>query len=393
MGMHSIRPKTTAPASIVALALAITWFAWGSSFIAIHYANAVVPPLLMMASRFFVAGLLVATFAAARSSARAQIRITRRSMLDALIVGGGMVTVGMGLTGWAANRLDSGIAALVMATVPVWMAVFAATAFGHRPHRLAVLGIVVGVAGIGALLTPGSGGIDLLAVIALTVSNAAWAGASLYAMRTTSSGNAMFDTGMRMFVGGAALAVVSVLCGELRGFEPGSVGLLAIGSWSYLVVLCSVIAFVAYEWLVRETSSTLASTHAFVNPAVAVVLGAIILNEAITVQTLIAGAGIVGAVTLLMLGERKANAAVAHVAPALATLEVAEAPVVAAVPRPRRSARPVARPAMSVGRVRTGLGFDATPTPAFAARRSERPWAATDGMDALAIDVALDRAI
>jgi drug/metabolite transporter (DMT)-like permease len=381
MDMHSV----TSPTSrlLVVIALAITWFAWGSSFIAIHYANAVVPPLLMMGTRFLIAGGLVALVAVATRRGRARVRVTPGSMLDALIVGGGMVTVGMGLTGWAANRLDSGTAALVMATVPVWMTAFAAATLGLRPHRLALAGIAVGVAGISALLTPGSGHIDLLAVAALTLSNAAWAGASLFATRAESSGNAMLDTGLRMLVGGTMLCGVSAMSGELRGFDPTAINGLAIGSWAYLVVLCSVIAFVAYEWLVRNTTSTLASTHAFVNPAVAVLLGALVLHESITIRTVIAGAGIVGAVTLLVLGERRTTAA---------TTAAAAAPIGARTPA-RSVSRPraVARRPIAVGRVRPNLGFDTTPTPAFAARRAERPWAATDGMDALAIDVALDR--
>lgn len=373
---------------LVVGALLVTWLTWGSSFVAIRYTLDSVPPLLMMGSRFIVAGAVALAIAIALGARPALTRVVLR---DAAVIGAGMITVGMGATAWSSARLDTGIAALVAASAPLWIAILAVVVLRERLHALSTAGIVVGMAGMLVLVAPSGGpGIDLVAAAVLFFAHLGWAGASLFASRAASTGTLLADTGLRMLLGGALLVPCSAGIGELRGFDPAAINALAGASWSYLVIACSLCAFVAYEWLLRNTSSTLAATHAFVNPLVAVLLGAVVLGEHVGARTLVVGAGVVAAVVLLIVGDRRLRAAPGHVAPAEPVTEV---PAVAAhaPARVRRGAG--ARP-LPIGRARTGMAYRATPTPAFAAaaaRRSERPWAATDGMDALAIDVALER--
>lgn len=374
--------------ALVVGSLLVTWMTWGSSFLAIEYTLESMPPLLMMASRFMLAGAIAATLALATG---ARLDISGAVVRDAALIGAGMITVGMGATAWSAARLDSGITALLAAAAPLWIAIVAVIVLRERLHVVSTIGIGLGMTGMLVLVAPGGGpAIDLTAAAVMFFSNVAWAGASLFASRARSTGNLLGDTGLRMFIGGAMLIPCAAATGELHGFDPTAIGALAGSSWLYLVVACSLCAFVAYEWLLRNTSSTLAATHAFVNPLVAVLLGALVLGEQVGMRTAIVGVGIVGAVVLLIIGDRRQGTTTpTHVSPAEPATEV---PVVAAPRAPRRTRR-VARP-MPIGRVRTGMAYRATPTPAFAAaRRADRPWAATDGMDALAIDIALERGI
>ncbi|MCW2962092.1 MAG: DMT(drug/metabolite transporter) superfamily permease [Thermoleophilia bacterium] len=361
-------------------ALLATWLIWGSTFLAIHLAVESIPPLLMMGSRFVAAGLLatlVGLYFAHRTPDKSLP--TRRDWGQATIVGIGLVTIGMGVTGWAATRMPTGIAALLVASAPLWVAGIGAVAYRTRLSALAVLGLLVGMAGVGLLVLPtgdasSTGAIDPIAALVLVLANAAWAAASLYSARTPSRHGLLLGCGMQLLTGGVLLMGVGVAVGELGRLDLSAVAPSASLSWVYLVTFGSIIGFLAYGWLLERTSTSVASTHAFVNPLVAVALGAIVLNEQVGERTLLAAAGVVVAVILLLAAERS-------------------------VPEPALSAIPDAVPprglparTVSLGRPRPGRGWTPTPTPefAFAARRAARPDRATDGMDALEIDAALD---
>lgn len=383
MGMASNRSTL-----LLVLALLTTWFGWGSSFFAMTFALDAMPPLLMMGTRFITAGVLALLLA--KYALRSTFTITLPVLRDAAIVGATMVTVGMGATAWGAARLDSGITALLSAAAPLWIVGMGAVLFKDIPHRLALLGLGVGIAGAAALTAPGGGGsISTAGLIAIAISSLAWAGASLHSRRTASSGDALADTALRMLLGGVLLIPCSFAIGEWSQFDAAAIDGAAVASWCFLVVVCAIGGFLAYEWLLTNVTSSLASTYAFVNPVVALGLGAVLLDEAVSMRTVLAGVAVVIAVVLLMLGERRATAAAALLE---AQLPIAEAQPTRPATRAPARRRAVARRPMAVGRPRTGMGFDATPTPAFA-RRTERPWQATDGMDALAIDVALDRGL
>lgn len=363
----------TSPSRVlIALALAITWLVWGSTFLAIHIATDNVPPLLLMGSRFLVAGILALAIGFARSPRSAWP--TRAHWNDATIVGAGLITVSMGVTGWAATRLDTGITALLTAAAPLFITLLATT-MGVAPTRAALAGLVIGLAGVALLMLPVGGptAADPLAAFLLVLSTVGWAAASLYAARRDSPG-ICFAAGMQMLIGGALLLAASLALGELRSFHPRALDAATLASWSFLVVLGSLGGFLAYAWLLEHVSTTLASTHAFVNPLVAVALGTTLLGEPFGVRTACAGGAVVVAVVVIMLAAR-------------AETEGRQPPV-----RARSSSGVSRRPLHASGSRGTGRtgGWSPAPTPRFAARRAPRPWQATDGMDALAIDDALD---
>jgi drug/metabolite transporter (DMT)-like permease len=383
--MHSTTPETPSR-TLLLTCLLVTWLVWGSSFVAISWTLEAMPPLLMMATRFIAAGsiaLLVGLLLARRAGQRLPCRRTWR---DASIIGAGLIVVGMGATSWAATRLPSGITALLVATAPLWIVVLQLVATRGASRGLpALAGVGLGTLGVALLVAPGGGSsIDPVAAVVLVLANGVWAAASLYARRAVRPRSVLVGVGMQMVVGGLLLAVLGAAMGELATFSITSVGALAGASWTYLVVAASLGGFVAYGWLLEHASATTASTHAFVNPLVAVALGALLLGEVVDARMLVSAGAIVAAVVLLMADRSRVPAATS---------------VSAAQPDPRRQRRTqrlaaarAARPlAIGHGAGRRLAGWSPAPTPSFAARRVGRPLHATDGMDALAIDEAFDR--
>lgn len=369
---------------LLATALLVTWLVWGSSFLAIAVALESLPPLLLMATRFLAAGSIALAIGWMRSrrSARA-VGMGLREWRDATIVGGGLVAVAMGATSWASTRLPSGTTALLVATAPLWVVLLQLViSRGRSWNVLAMLGVGAGTAGVALLVAPGrGGGIDLVAATVLVLANGVWAACSLYARRAHRPSNLLSAIGMQMVAGGTLLAAASVASGELVGFDPRAIGGAEMASWAFLVIAASLGGFAAYGWLLEHASASTASTHAFVNPLVAVALGTLLLGEAVNLVTLGAGGAIIVAVVLLMLGEMRVPAA---------TSVSAAQPVPSRRRRARLASARAARP-IAIGRGEGRRpGWSPAPTPSFAARRGARSPRATDGMDALAIDEALD---
>jgi drug/metabolite transporter (DMT)-like permease len=386
---------TTTSRPLLVLALLATWIIWGSSFVAISWALESIPPLLLMASRFLVAGLLttmLGVWLARRAGAR---RPGRAELRDAAIVGAGFVAVGMGATSWASTRLPTGTTALLVATAPLFIALLqVARTRGRSVDRVAFLGLAVGTAGVAVLVAPGSSSqpVDLAAVAVLVTANLVWAATTLFAQERSGDTGLVLGVGMQMLAGGLLLAIGAVGAGEASRVDLARVDALAAGGWTFLVLAASIGGFVAYAWLLDNASASTASTHAFINPLVAVALGAVLLGEQVGAQVLASSAAIAVAVVLLLVGEARvvARAAAAVVVGSATQLDAPPSPgqpaVAGAARQPtRRIARPVA-----IGRSSSGRGWSPAPTPAFAARRTARPWQATDGMDALSIDEALD---
>lgn len=413
--MHRITPIVPSSRTPVIAALLVTWVVWGSSFIAIHLTLGTIPPVLMMATRFLAAGAIATTFGLLLLARTGGELPSARAWRDATLMGFGMVTIGMGATGWAAGRLPTGITALLVAAAPLWVALLQPLVVRGAPRSLvAALGIVVGVLGVGALVAPGGSGtgIDPIAALVLVLGNAGWAIATLLAPRAATSGNLLATVGMQMVTGGALLLVVAAGMGDLAGLDPTRIAGSAVGGWTYLVLASSLGGFVAYGWLLTQVSAGVASTHAFVSPLVAVALGALLLHETLDGRVLASAAAVVVAVVLLLTGEARLarsmptedalgidvlDDVLGAAAPPVegpGTARAAAPGVVRAgtVPARRRTAARPARPAaraLELTRARRSVGFAPSPTPSFA-RRTHRPWQATDGMDALAIDAAFD---
>lgn len=299
-----------APAA-VALALIIVYVVWGSTYLAIAVMIETLPPLLSAGLRFAAAGavMLSALWLQDRFARRGPPR-ERASIVhwrSAAIVGTLLLLGGNGGVVLAELRIPSGVAAVLVATVPIWLAVFDAILTRRRPSALVIGGLVAGIVGVVILLVPveGFGELDPLGVLLVVGAAILWACGSLYARRAPLPRSGLLVTGMEMVTGGAALVVGGLLLGELgrTNLEAASVrSLLAFG---YLVVFGSLVAFTAYTWLLANTSVAVVGTYAYVNPVVAVVLGALVLSEPITLRTIVASLIVIGAVVAMVSGRHR----------------------------------------------------------------------------------------
>jgi drug/metabolite transporter (DMT)-like permease len=289
-----------APAAAIWAALLSVWAFWGGTYLAIRVVVRTMPPFLSASIRFLVAGALLYTFAVRRGD-REGDRPGRIQWLAAAVIGGSLLVGGNGLVMWAEQTVPSGIAALIIASVPLWMALLDRVVFGKRLSWLAVLGLAVGFGGLVLLVNPTGGGrIDPAGAAALVVASLSWASGSLYARHAPLPKRPLVGTGMEMLAGGVLLALVGAARGEFAQLDSAAVSLESVLGLAYLIVFGSLVAFAAYIWLLRVTRTTLVSTYAYVNPVVAVFLGWAILAEPITAATLVAGAIIVLAVALIV---------------------------------------------------------------------------------------------
>jgi drug/metabolite transporter (DMT)-like permease len=278
----------------VALALATVYLVWGSTYLAIRVTDRTMPPLLMSSVRFLIAGVALYAFAS-----RGRARPTAREWGAAAIVGAALLLLGNGGVAWAETRLDSGLAALIVAIIPLWVAVMDRFFFGRRLSRTAVVGLVIGFAGVALLVRPG-GGADAFAALTLVVTTSAWAGGSLYARGATLPESPLLAAAMQMLTASVFLGVAGLAMGEASDVHASSFATKPVIAFAYLVVVGSLIAFSAYAWLLKNVRISVVATYAFVNPVVAVALGTVFLAEPIGWTTVIAGAAIVVAVVLIV---------------------------------------------------------------------------------------------
>ena len=286
------------------LGLAILYGVWGSTYLAIAVAVETLPPFLMAAVRFGLAGLILLAWVAIRRRERL-VRPTRRQMLDTIVIGALLLGGGMGFVAWGEQTIPSGITAVMVAMMPVWVAVFGGLFFKERLPRIAGLGIVVGFAGVALLAGPTAlgepGALDAAGMLAVIVSPIAWSIGSLYAShRAQLPGDSLVATGMQMVAGSLVLAAIGVVSGEPARFDPAHVSTESFAGFLYLTIVGSVIAFTTFGWMIRVAPLPLVATYAYVNPVIAVILGALILSEPIEPRMLLAGAIIVGAVALIV---------------------------------------------------------------------------------------------
>ena len=294
-------------------ALAVVYVVWGSTYLGILYAIDTIPVFLSMGIRFVIAGGLLYVWAVRRGDVTGD-RVGRRQWLAAAVVGGLLFVGGNGLVAWSETRVDTGIAALLIAAVPLWMALFDRVANGQGLSRSALLGLLVGFGGVALLAWPsGPSRIDALGAAALLVSGAAWAAGSLVARHAALPRRPLLSSGMQMFAGGMLLMLVGSASGELT--EVGRPSLTSVLAMVYLVVFGSWLAFSAYTWLLQVAQTSVVSTYAYVNPVVAVFLGWAVLSEPLSVRTVAAGAVILGAVALIVTPARARPTPVPAAAP------------------------------------------------------------------------------
>jgi drug/metabolite transporter (DMT)-like permease len=284
------------------LGLLVLYVVWGSTYLGIRIAVETIPPFLMAASRFLAAGVVLFAWSLLREG-RAFAWPTRREWRDSFIVGALLLGGGMGAVAWGEQTVPSGIAALLIAMMPVWVAVLGRIFLGERLPRLAVAGIAVGLVGVAILVggpDPGAQ-LDPAGVVALIISPICWSAGSLYAAhRVPHSSRPLVATAMQMVCGATVLSIAAIVTGEPGRFSVDMISTGSLGALVYLTVIGSLLAFSTYVWLLRVAPLPLIATYAYVNPVVAVVLGAIVLGETLTPTKLVAGVVIVFAVALII---------------------------------------------------------------------------------------------
>jgi drug/metabolite transporter (DMT)-like permease len=289
------------------LALGIVYVVWGSTYLAIAIAVQTLPPLLYSGIRFALAGLLLAAWLAFR---RVELRISRRELGGAAAVGILMLAGGNGLVNLAERTVPSGVAALIVASIPLWIVIYRMIA-RERVGMDLLGGVLLGLVGVAILVVPGglNGTIDPLGALMLFGATLSWALGTFLSPRLSTPRNALVSTTYQMLAGGVALIVVAPLRGELAQLDPATFSVRSLLAFAYLVVFGSLVAYSAYTWLLQNTSVSLVATYAFVNPVVAVVLGALILAEPITPTILIGAAVIVVAVAFIIFRQNAARRA------------------------------------------------------------------------------------
>jgi drug/metabolite transporter (DMT)-like permease len=303
-------PRPQASRAQIVVAFASVYVIWGSTYLTIHIASETIPALLMSGARFILAGLLLMAFSHRPGAPRERLTIIH--WRSALIIGACLLLFGNGGVAWGEQYLPSGFVALIIATVPLWMALFAPAFGGRWINWTAAIGIAVGLAGIVLLVRPGGEGAGHWQTFVVLLAPILWALGSLYARNAPAPHQPLTAIAMEMIAGGILLTIAGVAGGELGHVHLGNVSFASLAAFVYLVLVGALVGYVAYIWLLHHVSVTAASTYAFVNPVVAVALGAVVLGEPVTSVTLVAAALIVGAVVLLLIGQsRKSVPAIA----------------------------------------------------------------------------------
>jgi drug/metabolite transporter (DMT)-like permease len=290
------------------LALGTVYVVWGSTYFGIAVAIESMPPFLMLALRFLIAGGLLVGWELLRRG-RAGLP-TRREIRDSAIVGALLLGIGNGFVAFGEQTVASSIAAILVAMMPLWLGIFGWLYFRDRLSRLAVVGVVIGLAGVALLVWPvGSGAntFDLLGIAVLLVAPIGWAHGSLFsAHRAHLPSRPLMASGVQMLAGAGALAMEGLLTGELGRFHPEAVTVRSLVALVYLISIGSMLGFNAYAWLLRHAPLSLIGTYAYVNPVVAVGLGTVFLAEPITPRTLVASAVILAAVAMIVTARSRA---------------------------------------------------------------------------------------
>ena len=285
-------------------ALIVVYLIWGSTYLAIRYAVETTPPFLMAAVRFIISGGFLYALRRFKGDPRPEAVEWR----SAAIIGIFLLVGGNGGVAWAEQFVISSLAALLVATVPLWMVLIDTfRPAGKRPGLMAIGGIMIGFVGVVLLICSAAGGADtenFSGAVALILASLSWATGSIYSKSARLPPSQLLGTGMQILAGGVALMLLAIVRGEWSGFELAAVSPRSALALAYLTVIGSS-AFVAYVWLLRVAPTPLVATYAYVNPLVAVLLGYFLAQEPMTLSSLFAEGLIIGSVVLVSTPRRE----------------------------------------------------------------------------------------
>jgi drug/metabolite transporter (DMT)-like permease len=304
--------------TIVIVAFAALYVIWGSTYLGIRFAIETIPPLLMAGARFVAAGLIMYVIAWSqgsllrRSGCEGRIgKSTWANWRTSLIIGACLLLAGNGGVTISEQYIDSGLAALIVAIVPIYIVLLGwATGMAPRPTAIVWLALVGGFVGVGILFWPAlrfssNGGQNpAIGISILLVSSFIWSAGSLYSRTAKHAASPFLTAAQQMLCGGALLLLAGIVTGELPRFHPGSISILSLASFVYLVIIGAVVGYTAYIWLLRHCEPAKVATYAYVNPIVAVLLGAVFAGETLTMRTLIAAGLIIGSVALVITAQQ-----------------------------------------------------------------------------------------
>jgi drug/metabolite transporter (DMT)-like permease len=296
------------------LALILLWVIFGTIYLAFKIAIDTIPPLLTAAIRCLVAGLILFLIYYLNSDRKNEPLLDKEKWRDAIVIGAAVMFAAQGLWVWAEQFLSSGITALLNSTIPLWVIVFRRLAYKQHISPVMMLGIVVGFGGLTFLVAPSlrTGTLDLFGTIAVLSSSIFFVMGTLYSRKANLPNSVSGSTGMIMLSGGVLLLIMSFAIGELDTFELSQISVHSAAALLYLIVVCSIILYTDFFWVIRITSASLANTFAYVSPVIAVILGWALLEEQINLNTIIAMGIILGGVALIVTTSKKISKESTH---------------------------------------------------------------------------------
>src|SRR5437016_10231163 len=289
------------------IAFAALYVIWGSTFLGIRFAIETIPPFLMAGARFALAGVIMYAIAWSQGIGESSWANWRTS----LIIGACLLLAGNGGVTISEKYIDSGLAALIVAIVPIYIVLLGwASGMAPKPTPIMWLALVGGFVGVGILFSPAlrfssnDGPHPAIGISILLVSSFIWSAGSLYSRVAKHAASPFLTAAQQMLCGGMLLFFVGIATGELRRLHPGSISTLSLASFIYLVIIGAVVGYTAYIWLLRHCEPAKVATYAYVNPIVAVLLGAAFAGETITMRVLIAAALIIGSVAIVITAQQ-----------------------------------------------------------------------------------------
>jgi drug/metabolite transporter (DMT)-like permease len=313
--------RKRADAIKLALAFAAIYLVWGSTYLAIHYAVETIPPLVTAGIRHSIAGAIMLAWAWARG-----FRPTRANWLAGAVLGALFFLIGHGTLHWAEQYVGTGLAALLIATEPMFILVLAWLVGRQKISGISALGLGLGALGV-ALLTGAeltTKGSSLMGLLAVLLGSLSWSAGVVISPKLKLPSDALGRTALPTICGAAMLLVAAGVTGEFHATHWASISVRSIFGLGYLITFGSIVAFTAYTWLLQRCPPALVATHTYANPVVAVFLGWLLASEPLTKRVVLASLAILGAILLIRRGERRANVVGPTVRPESAAVGASE---------------------------------------------------------------------